>query len=135
MFGLAQFARDAAARAEKALKRRRLLESEAVQSAARINAMIRENHDGTWTTGDGTRVRVQAMSDSHLFYAIAKGRRGEYPDSYSRRTGIRALEVEALRRLIKVVGWNGGTEKNGRAPKFKVAVDKALEEASRWGRY
>src|SRR5687767_1112431 len=130
MFGLAQFAKNAAALAAKAAKRRRLLDSEAVQSAARINAMIRENYDGTWTIGDGTRVRVQAMSDSHLFYALVKAGRGEYPDSYSRRTGIRALEVEALRRLIKVTGWNGGpsTMQNTR---FDAAQEKALA----WGKY
>lgn len=113
--------------------RRELIESEAVVAAGKINQLIRERADGLWTTGDGSRVRVDAMSDSHLFYAIAKARRGEYPDTYSRKVEISTLEAEALRRLLKVTGWNGGTERNGRAPKFKVAVDKALEEALRWG--
>jgi hypothetical protein len=59
----------------------------------------------TWTCSDGRRVPVRTMSDSHLFYAIAKARRGEYPDSYSRKTGVEALEREALRRLAgKVAG-------------------------------
>lgn len=117
---------------EAARHRRELIESEAVQAAAKINQMIRERADGLWTTGDGSRVRVDAMSDSHLFYALAKARRGEYPDTYSRKVEVSALEAEVLRRLLKVVGWNGGTEKNGRGPKLKVAVDKALEEALRW---
>ena len=59
----------------------------------------------TWTCGDGRRVRVRTMSDAHLFYAIAKAGRGEYPDSYSRKTGVATLEREALRRLAgKVAG-------------------------------
>lgn len=39
------------------------------------------------------------MTDQHLFYALAKARRGEYPDSHARATGIEALELEAFRRL------------------------------------
>src|SRR5688572_31835214 len=35
----------------------------------------------------------------HLFYALAKARRGEYPDTHARATGIEALELEAFRRL------------------------------------
>lgn len=113
---------------EAARHRRELIESEAVQAAAKINQMIRERADGLWTTGDGSRVPVASMTDSHLFYALAKARRGEYPDTYSRKVEVSTLEAEALRRLLKVVGWNGGTERNGRASKFKVAVDKL-----RWG--
>lgn len=52
-----------------------------------------------WTTGDGSRIQVGAMTDSHLFYALAKARRGEYPDTASRATGVRALKLEAFRRL------------------------------------
>ena len=61
--------------------------------------------DATWTTGDGSRIRVQAMSDSHLHYALAKAHRGEYPDSVSRNTGIAALKAEAARRLLRI--WTG----------------------------
>lgn len=52
-----------------------------------------------WTTGDGSRVEVCTMTNSHLFYALAKAQRGEYPDSASRATGVRALKIEAFRRL------------------------------------
>lgn len=52
-----------------------------------------------WTTGDGTRIPVGNMTDSHLFYALAKAKRGEYPDTASRATGVCALELEAFRRL------------------------------------
>jgi hypothetical protein len=113
--------------------RRELIESEAVVAAAKINDLIRTKAEGLWTTGDGGRVPVAGMSDSHLFYALAKARRGEYPDTYSRKVEVRTLEAEVLRRLLKVVGWNGGTEKNGRGPKLKVAVDKALDAALQWG--
>jgi hypothetical protein len=41
---------------------------------------------------------VQAMNGAHLFYAIAKGYRGEYPSQYSR--SLVHLENEALRRLL-----------------------------------
>ncbi len=57
------------------------------------------NQVKTWTTGDGSRVQVGAMTDQHLFYALAKARRGEYPDTHARATGIEALELEAFRRL------------------------------------
>ena len=59
--------------------RRELIESEAVQAAAKINQMLREKADGLWTTGDGSRVPVANMSDSHLFYAVAKARRTPRP--------------------------------------------------------
>lgn len=53
----------------------------------------------TWTTHTGARVDVRRMGFDHLFYAIAKASRGEYPDSHARRTGVEALKREALRRL------------------------------------
>lgn len=53
-----------------------------------------------WTCGDGKRVRVSEMNDSHLFYAIAKAFRQEYPDARTREVGIDALKAEALRRLV-----------------------------------
>jgi hypothetical protein len=135
MFGLAQFAKTARDDARRRAARRELIDSEAVQAAARINALIRKDADALWTTGDGSRVPVKAMSDSHLFYALAKAKRGEYPDSYSRKVQVGTLESEALRRLLKVTDWNGGTERNGRGPKFKSGTDAALEAALAWGRY
>lgn len=52
-----------------------------------------------WTSQDGSRKKVAAMTDAHLFYALAKCCRGEYPDAESRATGVRALKIEAFRRL------------------------------------
>lgn len=57
---------------------------------------IEASKNAEWITGDGSKVRVQVMNDSHLFYAIAKGMRGEYGAA---RT-ITHLKNEALRRLI-----------------------------------
>ncbi len=57
------------------------------------------NQVALWTAGDGARIQVGAMTHSHLFYALAKAGRGEYPDSASRQTGVRALQLEAFRRL------------------------------------
>jgi len=57
------------------------------------------NQVKTWTSGDGSRIEVGCMTDQHLFYALAKARRGEYPDTHARATGIEALELEAFRRL------------------------------------
>lgn len=52
-----------------------------------------------WTCGDGKRIPVKSMTDSHLFFAIAKAFRDEYPDSKSRADGVAALKAEAARRL------------------------------------
>jgi hypothetical protein len=52
-----------------------------------------------WTCGDGKRVKIMHMETAHLFYAIAKGYRSEYPDSLSRKLGLRALCAEAQYRL------------------------------------
>lgn len=57
------------------------------------------NQTKRWTCGDGKAIEVGSMTDSHLFYALAKAGRGEYPDTYSRQTGVRALKIEAFRRL------------------------------------
>lgn len=57
------------------------------------------NQVALWTTGDGSRIQVGAMTDQHLFYGLAKAMRGEYPDSASRATGVCALKLEAFRRL------------------------------------
>lgn len=69
-----------------------------------LRRFIASKADATWTTGDGTKVRVQAMSDSHLHFALAKAYRGEYIDSASRLAGIDALKAEAARRLLRTWG-------------------------------
>lgn len=63
-----------------------------------IEGRIAASKDATWTSADGRCTRVQDMNTAHLFFAIAKGCRGEYPPSYARSTIH--LENEALRRLI-----------------------------------
>jgi hypothetical protein len=71
---------------------------------ASLRMFVARHADSTWTTADGSKVRVQAMSDSHLHYALAKAYRGEYPDSASRLAGIDALKAEAARRLLRTWG-------------------------------
>lgn len=80
-----------------------LTDAPAIETARKINARLAKDATGLWTTGDGSRVPVATMSDQHLFYALAKARRGEYPDTYSRKVEVAVLESEALRRLIKGV--------------------------------
>lgn len=52
-----------------------------------------------WTDHSGARIPVKTISDAHLFYAIAKAFRGEYPDSKTWADGVAALKREALSRL------------------------------------
>lgn len=80
-----------------------LSDAPAVETARKINARLAKDASGLWTTGDGSRVPVADMADQHVFYALAKARRGEYPDSYSRKVDVATLESEALRRLLKGV--------------------------------
>lgn len=75
----------------------------AVETARKVNVRLAKDARGLWKTGDGSRVLVQNMADAHLFYALAKARRGEYPDSYSKKVEVGVLESEALRRLLKGV--------------------------------
>lgn len=70
-----------------------------VKKLTSIERIINRSRGQSWTCGDGKRVPINEMSDSHLFYALAKARRSEYPDSWSRQVGVQALEGEALRRL------------------------------------
>lgn len=65
---------------------------------------IASRADATWTQADGTKIRVQAMSDSHLHFALAKAYRNEYGTSADRLTGIDALKAEAARRLLRFWG-------------------------------
>ncbi len=84
---------------------------------ARVHELATRHLDTVWTSQDGRELRVQAMSDSHLFYALAKGRRGEYGTWSEGAFKVKALESEALRRLAGV-----------------HATDTTLEEALSWGR-
>jgi hypothetical protein len=79
-----------------------LTDAHAVEISRKIAIKLKTSADGLWTTGDGSRVPVASMSDQHVFYALAKARRGEYPDTYSRKVEVGVLESEALRRLLKV---------------------------------
>lgn len=64
--------------------------------ADRISGRIEASRDATWMTGRDESIRVQSMHGAHLFYAIAKGLRGEYHGGRS----LEHLKNEALRRLI-----------------------------------
>lgn len=66
----------------------------------RVEQLRRSTGMELWTCHDGHRVPVNDMDDAHLFFAIAKAHRMEYPDSQSRKAGIAALRKEALRRLL-----------------------------------
>jgi hypothetical protein len=72
-----------------------------VAELVKVRTETKKSEQAMWTCGDGKRVKVRDMTDSHLFFAIAKGRRGEYPDSVTRKAGVEALEAEALRRLTR----------------------------------
>lgn len=80
---------------DQAREIRRLQEKLARHGAIRDVNLTRAE----WTCGDGRRIRVIDMDDAHLFFALAKGFRNEYPDSVTRRDGVRALKAEALFRL------------------------------------
>jgi hypothetical protein len=102
MFGLAAFVRRLAhhrAATEKKNHEHTTRAFAALKREERLMALTEPNQVAQWTCGDGSRVEVGAMRDSHLFYALAKAGRGEYPDSHARQVGVRALELEALRRL------------------------------------
>jgi hypothetical protein len=77
-------------------------EAEAIQlhQLAQLRKAVAAYADATWTQADGAKVRVQAMSDAHLHFALAKAYRGEFAVSADRMTGIEALKAEATRRLL-----------------------------------
>jgi hypothetical protein len=64
-----------------------------------LASLTEPNQVTLWTGSDGSRTAVSSMTDAHPHYALAKAGRGEYPDSASRAAGVRALELEAFRRL------------------------------------
>lgn len=59
----------------------------------------RDVRQDEWVSGDGARVRIQDMTDSHLFFSLAKGYRGEYGPRSVAQSRMPALEAEAKRRL------------------------------------
>ena len=137
-----------AAQAARVEAAKAVRESAAFKLALRINDLIVQGLDAEWTTGDGSRVKVQAMADAHLFFAIAKAYRAESPDSRSRATGIDALKAEAMRRLLT---WSSDRPEitdpphrpaNPKTPFDLAAIDarmaredEAMNDALGWGRY
>lgn len=83
------------------LERERAEEKMAV--GARVIELAKSPGQDLWTSGDGSRVPVREMSFAHLFYAIAKASRNEYPDSKTRALGVQALKREATYRLLREV--------------------------------
>lgn len=80
-----------------------------------------------WTTGDGRRIPVTEMSNPHLYYAIAKIHRGEYPDSKCREVGLPALQKEVLRRLAPVPGLTLSTELTQAKRELEWERDRRVE--------
>lgn len=54
-----------------------------------------------WASADGRRVKIADMTDSHLFFSLAKGYRGEYGPRSVAQARMPALEAEARGRLAK----------------------------------
>ena len=81
------------------------LDKTAEQNArfASLRMFIASRADATWTQADGTKIRVQAMSDSHLHFALAKAYR-KRENRPAGTTGIEALKAEAARRLLRFWG-------------------------------
>lgn len=69
--------------------------------------IARDAREDKWTTGDGSRIPVSEMTDQHLFFALAKSHRNEYPDARSKASGRRVLEKEAFARLLDRSGYAG----------------------------
>jgi hypothetical protein len=77
------------------------------QSAAlgrRVKERATRHLEATWRSQDGREIRVQAMSQAHLLYALAKAERGEYGARSFAGNRVGALESELLRRLAGVAG-------------------------------
>lgn len=60
--------------------------------------------DAIWQASDGA-VYICQMTDAHLFFALAKGYRGEYVNLVHQRA-LPALEKEAQFRLVRK--WHRG---------------------------
>jgi hypothetical protein len=59
----------------------------------------RDVRQDEWVSGDGARVKIADMTDSHLFFSLAKGYRGEYGPRSVAQSRMPSLEAEAKRRL------------------------------------
>lgn len=85
---------------------RAIMSSDKFRRAERIGrhvlATCQRHLNDTWHTHDGRDLPVQAMALSHLFFALAKHYRGEYPHGSLARRGVEGLQAEALRRLTGV---------------------------------
>lgn len=64
--------------------------------------IVRDAREDKWTTGDGSRIPVSEMTDQHLYFALAKSHRNEYPDARSKASGRAVLEKEVRRRLYPI---------------------------------
>ena len=84
-------------------------ESQCAPAKPVLADLTEPNQVKRWTDHTGKAIEVGAMGDARLFYALAKAGRGEYPDSYSRQTGVRALKIEAFRRLRNELTKSAGT--------------------------
>lgn len=75
----------------------------------RLEAMrefLAQHANDEWLSQNGSRMSTREMSQSHLYFALAKAYRGEYPAAEFRgRTD--KLEAEALRRLTNRFFFNG----------------------------
>lgn len=112
--------------------------------AARIGRNViertRQHLHAKWKSQDGSEISVQGMGLAHLFFALAKGYRGEYGHgSVQGRMG--ALESEALRRLSKAHFPQSYHEPhpNGkyyplRSENDNGLADSAANDALAWGR-
>jgi hypothetical protein len=61
----------------------------------------RDVREDEWISADGGRLRIADMTDSHLFFALAKGYRGEYGAGGFAARQMPKLEAEAARRLAE----------------------------------
>lgn len=64
--------------------------------AKKLRRAVEAMETARWESARGG-TGVREMSDSHVFFALAKGLRGEYSDGRS----MHALEAEAIRRLLE----------------------------------
>lgn len=63
-----------------------------------VRELIAKHADDLWLSENGRSIKTREMHKSHLYFALAKAYRGEYP-SGEFKGRVDKLEVEALRRL------------------------------------
>lgn len=64
--------------------------------AKKLRRAVEATQTARWESARGG-LSMRTMSNSHVFFALAKGLRGEYSDGRS----MHALEAEAIRRLLE----------------------------------